>query len=203
LKLTATEISGAFVVEPEPLADDRGFFARQWCSRELAAHGLVAALAQVSLSFNARRGTLRGLHYAVAPHAETKLVSCVRGAIFDVIVDLRPGAGRCRWLGVELSAANRRMLYVPEGVAHGFLTREDASEVQYFISTHFDAGAARGVRYDDPAFGIRWPAAPQVISPRDAGYPDLPAGFSVGSTPGSTPGLAPGSTPGSAGDGAP
>lgn len=163
------------MIEPEPHTDERGFFARQWCSRELAAHGLVTELAQVSLSFNARRHTLRGMHYAVAPHAETKLVHCVRGAIFDVLVDLRPGPGLHRWLGVELTAANRQMLYVPEGVAHGFLTLEDASEVQYFISTHFDVGSARGVRYSDPAFAIRWPAAPAVISARDAGYPDVDA----------------------------
>lgn len=163
------------MVELEPHADDRGFFARQWCADELGGHGLVARLAQVSLSFNARRGTLRGMHYAVAPHAETKLVSCVRGAVFDVLVDLRPGPGLHRWVGIELSAANRKMLYVPEGVAHGFLTLEDASEVQYFISTPYDASSARGVRYSDPAFGIRWPAAPEVISARDAGYPDVVA----------------------------
>ncbi len=113
------------------------------------------------------------MHYAAEPHAETKLVHCVRGAIFDVLVDLRPGPGRFRWIGVELSAANHRMLYVPEGVAHGFLTLEDASDVQYFISRAFEPSAARGVRYSDPAFAIRWPSAPAVISPRDAGYPDV------------------------------
>ncbi len=173
LKLTATEISGAFVVEPEPHRDDRGFFARQWCARELADHGLVGELAQVSLSSNIRRHTLRGMHYAARPHAETKLVSCPRGAIFDVLVDLRPGPGRYRWLGVELTCDNRRMLYVPEGVAHGFLTLADDSEVQYFISTPFEASAARGARYNDPAFAIAWPAAPAVIAPRDASYADV------------------------------
>ena len=177
MNFTPTEIAGAFVVEPEPIADERGFFARQWCADEFAAHGLVATLAQVSLSFNARRGTLRGMHYAVAPHAETKLVGCCRGGIFDVLVDLRPGPGQRRWIGVELSAANRRMLYVPEGVAHGFLTLEDDSEVQYWISEPYDARCARGVRYSDPAFAIRWPAAPAVISARDAAYPDIPADF--------------------------
>lgn len=173
MRFTPTEIVGAYVVEPEPQADDRGFFARVWCARELAAHGLVGDLAQASVSFNVARGTLRGMHYAVAPHAETKLVSCIRGAIFDVLVDLRPGPGQGRWVGYELTADNRRMLYVPEGVAHGFLTLADASEVQYFISTAFDAASARGVRYNDPAFGIAWPAAPTVIAPRDASYPDF------------------------------
>lgn len=173
MKLTPTELPGVFVVDVEPARDDRGSFHRQWCARELAAHGLVATLAQASLSVNTWRGTLRGMHYQAAPHGETKLVSCARGAIYDVLVDLRPGPTRHRWVGYELSAANRRMLYVPEGVAHGFLTLEDASEVQYFISTFYEPASARGVRYNDPAFGIRWPAAVEVISARDAGYPDV------------------------------
>ena len=167
MKFTATAIPGAFVVDLEPARDDRGFFARQWCSRELEAAGLVSALAQTSLSHNAKRHTLRGMHYAAG---ETKLVHCTRGAIFDVLVDLRGATPS--WVGYELTADNHRMLYVPEGVAHGFLTLEDASEVQYFISAFFDPKAARGVRWDDPAFGIRWPAQPAVISERDAGYPD-------------------------------
>ena len=170
---TPTEIPGAFVVDLEPASDDRGFFARQWCSRELADRGLVGALAQASLSFNRAAGTLRGMHYQAAPHAETKLVHCTQGAIFDVIVDLRPGPTRCTWASVELSAANHRMLYIPEGVAHGFLSLADASEVQYFISAPFEPSAARGVRFDDPAFGIRWPRPPRVISPRDAAWPDV------------------------------
>jgi dTDP-4-dehydrorhamnose 3,5-epimerase len=173
LRFTPAGLDGAFVIEPEPITDDRGFFARLWCGRELAAHGLCGTLAQVSQSFNRARHTLRGLHYAVAPAVETKLVRCDRGAIFDVLVDLRPGAGQGRWVGHELSAANRRMLYVPEGVAHGFLTLVDDTEVEYFISAFFDAGCARGVRHDDPAFGIAWPAPPAVIAPRDASYPDF------------------------------
>lgn len=172
MRFSPTEIPGAFVVDLEPSSDDRGFFARQWCGRELAAHGLVDRLAQTSLSFNRARGTLRGMHYQAAPHGETKLVHCTRGAIFDVIVDLRPGAAHCRWAGYELSARDRRMLYVPDGVAHGFLSLEDDTEVQYFISTYFEPSAARGVRYNDPAFAIRWPGPAQVISPRDASYPD-------------------------------
>ena len=175
MKFTATAIPGAFVVDPEPIADERGFFARVWCAGELAAHGLVATLAQASVSWNRARGTLRGMHYQAAPHAEAKLVSCTRGAIFDVLVDLRPGAGIAgapRWLGEELTAANRRMLYVPAGVAHGFLTLADDTEVHYAISVPYDAASARGVRYDDPAFAIRWPAPPVVISARDASFPD-------------------------------
>jgi dTDP-4-dehydrorhamnose 3,5-epimerase len=173
VKFTPTEIPGAFVVDPEPHADERGFFARQWCARELAAYGLDARLAQASLSFNHRRGTLRGMHYQVAPATEAKLVSCSRGAIYDVLVDLRPGPSRCRWVGYDLSSENRRMVYVPDGVAHGFLTLEHASEVQYFISEFYAPEAARGVRYDDPAFRIRWPVPPEVISARDASYPDF------------------------------
>ena len=167
MKLTATAIPGAFVVDIEPASDDRGFFARQWCARELEGAGLVGQLAQASLSFNRAKHTLRGMHYAAG---ETKLVHCTRGAIFDVLVDLR--GDKPVWFGVELTADNHRMLYVPEGVAHGFLTLEDGSEVQYFISAFFDPAAARGVRWDDPAFGIRWPAKPAVISARDAAYPD-------------------------------
>lgn len=173
MKFSETEIAGAFVLDIEPSADDRGFFARQWCARELADHGLVGTLAQASLSFNRARGTLRGMHYQAAPHGETKIVSCSRGAIFDVLVDLRPGPGQCRWVGYELSAQNHRMLYVPEGVAHGFLTLEPDTEVQYFISAFFEPTAARGARYNDPAFGIRWPGPAEVISPRDATYPDF------------------------------
>ncbi len=173
MKFTPTEIAGAFVLEPEPIADERGFFARQWCARELGDHGLDARLAQVSVSFNRVQGTLRGMHYQAAPHPEAKVVACSRGEIFDVLVDLRPGPSRCRWAGYQLSSENRRMLYVPEGVAHGFLTLADATEVQYFISEFYAPACARGVRFDDPAFGIRWPAPPRVISARDAGYPDF------------------------------
>ena len=163
MKFTATELPGAFLVSVEPASDDRGFFARQWCARELEAQGLVGKLAQASLSFNRSKYTLRGMHYQAPPHPETKLVNCVRGAIYDVLVDLRPGPTYLRWVGFELSAANRRMLYVPGGVAHGFLTLEDASEVQYFISEFHEPAAARGVRYNDPAFEIVWPSEPQVI----------------------------------------
>ena len=167
MKLTATAIPGAFVVDIEAARDDRGFFARQWCARELDAAGLVGQLAQASLSHNTKKHTLRGMHYAAG---ETKLVHCTRGAIFDVLIDLR--GDKPVWIGVDLTADNHRMLYVPEGVAHGFLTLTDQTEVQYFISAFFDPQAARGVRWDDPAFGIQWPAAPAVIAQRDATYPD-------------------------------
>jgi dTDP-4-dehydrorhamnose 3,5-epimerase len=172
VKLEATELPGAFVVELEPHADERGFFARQWCAREFAERGLDARLAQVSVSHNTARATLRGMHYQAAPHGEAKLVSCVRGAIFDVLVDLRAGATRAKWIGVELSAANRRALYVPDGVAHGFVTLADDSDVQYCISTFHEPSAARGVRWNDPAFAIRWPIEPRVMSARDASYAD-------------------------------
>lgn len=169
MKFIATEIPGAFVIEQELVSDERGHFARQWCARELEAEGLVGKLAQSSISFNRAKHTLRGMHYA---KGETKVVSVTRGAIYDVLVDLRPGPTHLRWIGVELTPDNHRMLYVPEGVAHGFITLEDASEVHYFISEFYDASAARGVRYNDPAFAIRWPATPRVISQRDATYPD-------------------------------
>jgi dTDP-4-dehydrorhamnose 3,5-epimerase len=169
VKFVATEIPGAFVIEQEVVSDERGFFARQWCARELEAQGLVGKLAQSSISFNRVKHTLRGMHYA---QGETKVVSVTRGAIYDVLVDLRPGPTHLRWVGYELTQDNRRMLYVPTGVAHGFITLEDASEVHYFISEFYDPSAARGVRYNDPAFAIRWPAEPQVISQRDATYPD-------------------------------
>ncbi len=173
MRLTATAVPGAFVVDVEPASDERGWFARQWCARELDAVGLVSTLAQASVSHNAAKHTLRGMHHAAG---ETKLVHCTRGAIYDVLVDLRGGSiaptGKPAWVGVELTADNHRMLYVPDGVAHGFLTLEDRSEVQYFISAFFDPKAARGVRWNDPAFGIAWPAVPAVIAARDAAYPD-------------------------------
>lgn len=174
MRFTPTELPGAWIVDLEPVEDERGFFARSWCEREFADHGLASRFVQCGISFNRRRGTLRGLHYQAAPHAETKLVRCTCGAIFDVLVDLRPEAvHRRRWVGVELTAENRRMLFVPEGVAHGFLTLADASEVFYQISTPHEPASARGVRWNDPAFGIAWPEPVLVIAPRDAEFPDF------------------------------
>jgi dTDP-4-dehydrorhamnose 3,5-epimerase len=174
VKLVPLGIPGAYLVEIEPASDDRGFFARTFCARELAAAGLDGRVAQTSLSFNPRKGTLRGLHYQAEPHAETKLVRCVRGTIYDLLVDLRPESHIFRQhLAIELSADARNAVYIPPGVAHGFLTLSDDCEVHYAMSEFFAPEASRGVRWDDPAFGIVLPEPVRVISPRDAGYPDL------------------------------
>ena len=162
------------MIEPERLVDERGFFARLFCQRELAEHGLETHIVQSSISFNPRQGTLRGLHYQEAPHAETKLVRCTHGAIYDVIVDLRPNsATRYRWHAVELSAENRHTLYIPKGLAHGFITLQPSTEVLYQMSEYHHAAAARGVSWDDPLLQIDWPQQPTVISERDANYPLL------------------------------
>jgi dTDP-4-dehydrorhamnose 3,5-epimerase len=169
-----TGIGGAWVIEPERLEDERGFFARTWDTEEFADRGLSPDVAQCSISYNRVRGTLRGLHYQVAPHEEAKLVRCTAGAIFDVVVDLRPDSSTFRgWFGVELSAENRLALYVPEGCAHGFLTLDDECEVHYQISQLYVPEAASGVRWDDPAFGITWPGEVVVMNERDRSYPDF------------------------------
>lgn len=169
-----TGIDGAWVIEPERLEDERGFFARTWDVDAFAERGLDPRLAQCSISYNHARGTLRGLHYQVAPHEEAKLVRCTAGVIFDVAVDLRPASPTFReWLGIELSAANRLALYVPEGCAHGFLTLDDDSEVHYQISQPYIPEASRGVRWNDTGFGITWPDEVVVINERDRSYPDF------------------------------
>jgi dTDP-4-dehydrorhamnose 3,5-epimerase len=168
MRFTALPIPGAFRIEIEKLADSRGFFARTFCANEFAAHGLMTDFLQRSVSFNAKKGTLRGLHYQVAPHAETKVVRCVAGAAFDVLVDLRrssPTFGH--WHGEEISADNRVMLYIPEGCAHGFQTLADATELYYEITPCFVAEAGRGVAFDDPEIGIVWPLADPVMSDAD------------------------------------
>ena len=166
---SATGLAGAQLVDIEPHGDERGFFARVHCAEEFAAHGLAATMAQTSISHNARKGTLRGMHYQEEPHAEEKLVRCIAGAVFDVIVDIRAESATYRgWFGVELSAANRRALYIPKGFAHGFLSLTDGAELLYMISAPQAPQAARGFRWDDAAIGIRWPARPAVISARDA-----------------------------------
>lgn len=163
-----TPIGGAFVVELEPHRDHRGFFARTFDAEEFARRGLDARVAQTSISFNERRGTLRGMHYQIAPHEETKLVRCTRGAILDVIADVRDGSPtRGRWFAAELTSENRRMLYIPRGVAHGFQTLVDGAEVQYQISEPHHPESARGFRWDDPTFAIRWPIAEKVLSDAD------------------------------------
>ena len=170
---TATSI-GAVVVEPEPAEDDRGFFARSFCAREFAAHGLDARVAQCNVSFNRRRGTVRGLHFQRAPHAEAKLVRCTRGAVYDVALDLRSDSPTfLEHFAVELTAANRKMLFVPAGFAHGFQTLEPDTEVFYQMSAPFVGDAAGGVRWNDPAFAIDWPLAVSAISERDREYPDF------------------------------
>ncbi len=174
MRFTETKVAGAFLIEPELLTDERGFFARAWDREEFEANGLNPRLAQCSISFSHRRGTLRGLHYQVAPHEEAKLIRCTQGAIWDVALDLRPGSPTYgAWFGAELSAANRAMLYIPEGCAHGQLTLTDDAEVFYQISAPYAPAAARGVRFDDPAFGIEWPVEVEVINDRDRTYPDV------------------------------
>jgi dTDP-4-dehydrorhamnose 3,5-epimerase len=169
-----TAIAGAWIVEPERHLDARGFFARTWSANEFRAHGLNAKVAQTSISHNRRRGTLRGLHYQAAPHEEAKLVRCTRGAIFDVMLDLRPASSTfMRHLAVRLDAQNRLAIYVPEGCAHGFQTLADDTEVFYQMSAPHVPEAARGVRWNDPAFDIRWPLAERVMTDRDRAYPDF------------------------------
>jgi dTDP-4-dehydrorhamnose 3,5-epimerase len=177
MRFIDTAIPGVVVVDIEPREDERGAFARLQCPDEFAAAGHPFAPAQTSLSRNPRAGTLRGMHYQAAPHAETKLVRAVRGRMFDVALDLRPASPTYRrWVAQELSAQNGRALLIPEGVAHGFLTLEPDTDVLYQISPAFQPGHEAGVRWDDPAFGISWPAQPALISPRDATYPDFTAG---------------------------
>jgi dTDP-4-dehydrorhamnose 3,5-epimerase len=167
-----TPLAGAFVLEPELVQDERGFFARTWSRDEFVARGLDPEIAQCSVSYNHRRGTLRGLHFQAAPHEEVKLVRCIRGALWDVIVDVRPGSPtRGRFFGLVLSAAARNALYIPKGMAHGFVTLEDETEVFYQISAPYSPEHARGYRWDDPTFAIPWPEPVAVISERDRNLP--------------------------------
>ena len=169
-----TKLPGVFHLHIVPAVDERGFFARTWCQEEFERHKLNARLVQCSLSFNRRKGTLRGIHYQAAPFEECKVVRCTQGAIYDVIVDLRPDSPTFRQsIGITLSAANREMIYIPEGCGHGFMTLEDDTEVFYQMSEFYKPEAARGVRWDDPAFQVAWPAEPVVISERDRTYPDF------------------------------
>ncbi|MGA8406724.1 MAG: dTDP-4-dehydrorhamnose 3,5-epimerase [Candidatus Acidiferrales bacterium] len=169
-----TKISGVFEVRSERKPDDRGFFARTWCQKEFEEHGLDSRLVQCSISYNTYKGTLRGMHYQAAPFAETKVVRCTQGAIYDVVLDLRPQSATYKsWISAVLTAENRDMIYIPKGCAHGFLTLQDATEVYYQMSELYDAESARGVRWDDPAFRIVWPEKVAVISERDRTYPDF------------------------------
>lgn len=174
MQFRALSVDGAFVVDIDRIPDERGFFARSWSAQDFAAKDLDPGLVQISLSYNARAGTIRGMHYQVEPHAETKLVRCTSGAIHDVVLDLRPTSPTFkRYEGVELTATNRSALYVPRGCAHGFQTLVDGAEVLYQISAEYAPEAARGVRWDDPAFGIAWPMAPTSMSERDRTFPDF------------------------------
>ena len=172
--ITETPLSPACLIEVEPVHDDRGFFARTYCAEAFMARGLPGVFVQSSLSFNRRRGTLRGLHYQAEPHAEGKLVRCTRGAAFDVIADLRPDSPtRFRWFATDLTAAGARSVYVPPGFAHGFQTLCDDTELSYHMTVAYHPEAARGVRWDDPVLGIRWPLPSPILSARDAAWPDL------------------------------
>ncbi|MFB3892215.1 MAG: dTDP-4-dehydrorhamnose 3,5-epimerase [Phycisphaerae bacterium] len=174
MKFLPTSLDGAWIVEVEPRGDERGFFARTWCQREAANVGLCPRWVQANTSLTRDAGTLRGMHYQASPWQEAKLVRCTRGAIFDVIVDLRPFSQTyLRWFGAELSAENLRALYVPEDFAHGFLTLTADVEMQYLMSQFYTPQAQCGLRWNDPAVGIRWPRQPSVISDRDARWPDV------------------------------
>jgi dTDP-4-dehydrorhamnose 3,5-epimerase len=167
-----THLPGVFIIEPEIITDDRGFFACSWAASEFEQHGLNPALKQCNVSFNGRRGTVRGMHFQRQPHEEAKLTRCTRGAIYDVAIDMRPESPtRHQWLGAELTSDNHRMLYIPEGFAHGYQTLTDDTELFYQISEYYHPESTGGVRWDDPAFGIKWPLPVTVIADRDANYP--------------------------------
>ena len=172
MQFQETELPGAWIIDLEPIEDERGSFARVFCENEFADHGLETRFVQHSVSRSAKAGTLRGMHFQTAPHEETKVVTCLKGAILDVIIDLRAGSPTYRrWISVELSEANRRRLYVPKGFAHGFQTLVDDAEIFYLISEFYAPGASSGVPYDDPAFGIEWPLPVSTISDKDTSWP--------------------------------
>jgi dTDP-4-dehydrorhamnose 3,5-epimerase len=171
---TETKLKDAFIIEIEKIGDERGFFARVWCQNEFEARGLNSRWVQANLAFSKKRGTLRGLHYQIAPYEEAKLMRCIRGAMYDVIVDLRQDSPTYKqWLGVELTEDNRRMLYVPEGFAHGYQTLVDDTEVFYPVSQFYTPGAERGMRWDDPAFAVEWPVTENLtVSEKDKSWPE-------------------------------
>lgn len=174
MKFHQTKISGVMEIELEPRQDERGFFARTYCQDEFAAHGLEANFVQENTSLSRIRGTLRGMHYQLPPHAEDKLVSCASGELFDVALDMRPTSPTyLKWQGFHLSAENRRKLYVPKGVAHGFQTLQDNTEIRYLVSNSYAPDAERGVRWDDPNVGINWPIPPSVLSDKDKDWADI------------------------------
>ncbi len=173
MTFTETPLSGAYIIDIVKIEDERGFFGRSFCRREMEEHGLTGEIMQANTSFSHKRGTLRGLHYQVAPYQESKLIRCVRGAIYDVIIDLRPGSSTFRhWTSVELSQENYRMFYIPEGFAHGYMALTDNAEVYYNVSAFYSPGAEKGIRWNDPAFKISWPFEPELISEKDMQHPD-------------------------------
>jgi len=174
MRFTETEIAGVVIVDLEPVEDDRGWFARSYCRDEFLAHGLDPTIVQCNVSVNRHSGTIRGMHYQIGAHAETKLVRCVRGTVHDIVVDLRPdSATLLEHVAVELSGATHRALYIPTGFAHGFQTLVDDTEVEYSMGTSYEKEAGRGVRFDDPALGLRWPRPVTTVSDRDASWPDV------------------------------
>jgi dTDP-4-dehydrorhamnose 3,5-epimerase len=176
MRFHSTKLPGTTQIDLDTIPDERGFFARSWCQREFRDNGLNPNLVQCNISFNTRKGTLRGMHYQAPPFGEAKVVRCTRGSIYDVVLDLREDSITFRqWIGVELSAKNRRMLYIPEGCAHGFLTLQDETEVFYQMSEFYNPESARGVRWNDPVFAIEWPGKVEMISERDRTYPDFDA----------------------------
>jgi dTDP-4-dehydrorhamnose 3,5-epimerase len=178
---TATPLEGAFLIDLERREDARGFFARVFCEREFGERGLVTHFCQVNNSLSAEKGALRGMHYQLAPKAETKLVRCIRGALYDMILDLRPGSSTFgRSFGAELSAENRRMMYVPKGFAHGFLTLTDDTEAFYFVDEFYAPELERGIRFDDPAFSMQWPARPSIVSEKDRSHRDFDREWHLG-----------------------
>ena len=171
-----TKLKGAFIIDLERHQDERGFFARTFCRKELEANGLIADVAQANMSLSKTRGTLRGMHYQKSPFEETKLVRCTKGAIYDAIIDLRPDSPTYKgWVGVELTADNYRMLFVPKNFAHGFISLTEDAEVTYMVSQFYSPGSELGIRWNDPLIGIQWPIDVQVISEKDASWPDFPA----------------------------
>ena len=174
MKFTETPLKGAYIVELEKLSDQRGFFARSYCQQEFEAHGLTSQVVQANVSYNRLKGTLRGMHYQIEPYQECKLIRCTRGAIYDVIIDLRPDSATYRqWTAVELSADNHILFFVPENFAHGFQTLTDEVDVTYQVSQFYTPGSEKGIRYDDPAFNIQWPLDIGVISDKDQNWPDF------------------------------
>jgi len=169
---TETKLNGVFIIDIEPISDERGFFARTFCKKEFLQRGLDSEFVQCSISYNKKRGTLRGMHYQISPYDETKIVSCIKGSIYDVVLDLRPSSDTFRqWVAVDLNDRNHRFLYIPKGCAHGFQTMEDDTEVYYQISEFYHPESARGLRWDDPAFGIEWPIQVANVSARDLTFP--------------------------------